>query len=59
MVFKGFMAVIKPSFAKLWLTLHQKQKGYHNHEKEIIHITLVVHKLSLFSQKSSDGGCPY
>ena len=45
------MAVIKPSFAKLWLTLHQKQKGYHNHEKEIIHITLVVHKeTSLFSQ---------
>ena len=39
--------------------LASETKGYHNHEKEIIHITLVVHKQYFPIQpKSSDGGCP-
>jgi hypothetical protein len=39
--------------------LASETKGYHNHEKEIIHITLVVHKQYFpIQSKSSDGGCP-
>ena len=51
MVFKGFMAVIKPSFAKLWLTLHQKQKVIIiMRKKSFILLLLFISNASLFSQ---------
>lgn len=59
MVFKGFMAVIKPSFAKLWLTLHQKQKVIIiMRKKSFILLLLFISNTSLFSQNPLTGGCP-
>lgn len=45
------MAVIKPSFAKLWLTLHQKQKVIIiMRKKSFILLLLFISNTSLFSQ---------